>query len=66
MGHSTLPKSKTPHRIKENLEGDFKLSSEDMTKIATINRKIRFNDSSADMGMVFFADLEGKGTHVKK
>ncbi|BDD55112.1 hypothetical protein MAP00_000664 [Monascus purpureus] len=64
MGISVLPKSKTPHRIRDNLEGDFKLSSEDMENIAKIDRKIRFNDSSEDMGMVFFDDLDGKGTKI--
>jgi alcohol dehydrogenase (NADP+) len=62
LGHSVLPKSKTPKRIQENLQGDFKLSDEDMKKIQTINKKLRFNDSSADFGMEFFKDLEGKGS----
>jgi len=60
QGHSVLPKSKTPARIKSNLEGDFKLSSQDMEKINGINRKIRFNDSSGEFGRDFFQDLEGK------
>ena len=60
QGHSVLPKSKTPSRIKANLEGDFKLSVEDMKKIEGINKKLRFNDSSADFGRDFFTDLEGK------
>lgn len=64
MGNSVLPKSKTPRRIKANLEGDFKLNGEEMAQIAKINRKIRFNDSSADMGEVLFKDLEGKGTNI--
>uniref|UniRef100_A0A093V0N0 D-xylose reductase [NAD(P)H] n=1 Tax=Talaromyces marneffei PM1 TaxID=1077442 RepID=A0A093V0N0_TALMA len=62
LGHSVLPKSKTPKRIQENLQGDFKLSDEDMKKIQTINKKLRFNDSSTDFGMEFFKDLEGKGS----
>ncbi|PYH92113.1 aldo/keto reductase family protein [Aspergillus ellipticus CBS 707.79] len=60
VGHSVLPKSKTPSRIKANLEGDFKLDAEDMKKIQGIDRKLRFNDSSADFGKEFFTDLDGK------
>jgi alcohol dehydrogenase (NADP+) len=59
-GHSVIPKSKTPSRIKSNLEGDFKLKAEDLKKIDAIDRKLRFNDSSKDFGYTFFADLEGK------
>lgn len=53
-----LSKSKTPSRIKSNLEGDFKLDEDDMAKIRTINKKMRFNDSSGDFGRDFFQDLE--------
>jgi len=60
QGHSVLPKSKTPSRIKTNADGDFKLSAEDMQKIANIDKKLRFNDSSADFGYNFFTDLDGK------
>ncbi|PYH81971.1 aldo/keto reductase family protein [Aspergillus uvarum CBS 121591] len=60
QSHSVLPKSKTPSRIQANLEGDFKLSDEDMQKIRGIDRKLRFNDSSADFGKDFFTDLDGK------
>lgn len=55
-----LPKSKTPSRIKANLEGDFKLESADVKKIDGIDKKLRFNDSSKDFGYDFFADLDGK------
>ncbi|RMJ25279.1 aldehyde reductase AKR1 [Aspergillus sp. HF37] len=58
QGHSVLSKSKTPSRIKSNLEGDFKLDEDDMAKIRTINKKMRFNDSSGDFGRDFFQDLE--------
>lgn len=58
-GHSVLPKSKTPSRIKSNLEGDFKLDADDMSKIQQIDRKLRFNDSSGEFGRDFFQDLEG-------
>lgn len=38
MGVVTIPKSITPHRIKENSDiFDFKISDEDMAKIATLN-----------------------------
>ncbi|KAL2820968.1 NADP-dependent oxidoreductase domain-containing protein [Aspergillus cavernicola] len=59
-GQSVLPKSKTPERIRANLEGDFKLSQDDLKKIRGIDRKLRFNDSSADFGYEFFTDLDGK------
>lgn len=55
-----LPKSKTPSRIKTNLESDFKLSAKDMEKIRTINKKIRFNDSSGEFGRDFFDGCEDK------
>ncbi|WEW61578.1 aldo/keto reductase [Emydomyces testavorans] len=59
-GHSVLVKSKTPHRIQQNFESNFELKPEDMKAIAGIDKKLRFNDSSADFGYNFFADLEGK------
>jgi alcohol dehydrogenase (NADP+) len=62
QGHSVLPKSKTPKRIQDNFQGDFKLSPDDMKKIGTINKKLRFNDSSADFGYELFTDLEGKNS----
>jgi alcohol dehydrogenase (NADP+) len=60
QGHSVLPKSKTPARIRANLEGDFKLSPADMKKIEKLNKKLRFNDSSGEFGREFFTGLEGK------
>ncbi|OJD37680.1 aldehyde reductase [Diplodia corticola] len=59
-GHSVIPKSKTPARIKQNLEGDFKLDDEDVKKVQSLDKKLRFNDSSADFGHDFFTDLDGK------
>ncbi|KAF2145736.1 uncharacterized protein K452DRAFT_349185 [Aplosporella prunicola CBS 121167] len=59
-GHSVIPKSKTNARIEQNLQGDFKLDDEDMKKIDGIDKKLRFNDSSADFGWNLFADLDGK------
>jgi diketogulonate reductase-like aldo/keto reductase len=55
-----LPKSKTPSRIAQNLEGDFKLDPDDIKKIAGIDKKLRFNDPSASFGYTFYTDLEGK------
>jgi len=60
QGHTVLPKSKTPSRIKANLEGDFKLDAEDMAKIEKIDKKARFNDASEGFGYKFFTDLDGK------
>lgn len=45
-GRSVIPKSKTPARIKANLEGDFKLEGADLEKIAGVDKKLRFNDPS--------------------
>uniref|UniRef100_Q96UH3 D-xylose reductase [NAD(P)H] n=1 Tax=Coccidioides posadasii TaxID=199306 RepID=Q96UH3_COCPO len=59
-GHSVLVKSKTPHRIQQNFESDFELKQEDMKAIENIDKKLRFNDSSADFGYNFFVGLEGK------
>lgn len=59
-GHSVLPKSKTPSRIKANLEGDFKLAPEDVKKIDSIDKKLRFNDPSGSFGYNFYTDLDGK------
>ncbi|KAG9246328.1 aldehyde reductase-like protein [Calycina marina] len=59
-GHSVLPKSKTPSRIKTNLEGDFKLDSEDLANIAKIDKKLRFGDPSESFGYRFYLDLDGK------
>jgi alcohol dehydrogenase (NADP+) len=59
-GHSVIPKSKTPSRIKANLEGDFKLDAEDVKKIDSLDKKMRFNDPSAPFKYRFFADLDGK------
>ncbi|KAL4820382.1 Aldo/keto reductase [Aspergillus spinulosporus] len=57
--NKSAAQSKTPERIKANLEGDFKLE-EDVKKIRGIDRKLRFNDSSKDFGYEFFKDLDGK------
>jgi alcohol dehydrogenase (NADP+) len=59
-GHSVIPKSKTPSRIQQNVDGDFKLDEGDLKKIAGIDKKLRFNDPSKGFGYGFFADLDGK------
>ncbi|KAH0053959.1 Aldo/keto reductase, partial [Aureobasidium melanogenum] len=59
-GRSVIPKSKTPARIQQNVEGDFELSAEDVKKVDAIDRKLRFNDPSANFGWNFYQDLEGK------
>ena len=59
-GHSVIPKSKTPSRIKANLEGDFKLDPEDVKKIDGLDKKMRFNDPSEPFKYNFFSDLDGK------
>jgi alcohol dehydrogenase (NADP+) len=59
-GHSVIPKSKTPSRIKANLEGDFKLEPEDVKKIDGLDKKMRFNDPSESFKYNFYSDLDGK------
>jgi len=59
-GRTVIPKSKTESRIKQNLEGDFELSPEDVKKIASLDKKIRFNDPSENFGWNFYTDLDGK------
>ena len=59
-GHSVIPKSKTPSRIKANLEGDFKLDLEDVKKIDGLDKKMRFNDPSEPFKYNFYSDLDGK------
>lgn len=60
QGHSVLPKSKTPDRIRSNLAGDFKLEKEDLDKLSAVDKKLRFNDPSGNFGWDFYTDLEGK------
>ena len=58
--HSVIPKSKTPSRIKANLEGDFKLNAEDVKKINGLDKKMRFSDQSASHKYNYHSDLDGK------
>ncbi|KAF1356904.1 NADP-dependent oxidoreductase domain-containing protein [Delphinella strobiligena] len=59
-GRSVIPKSKTPSRIQQNLEGDFKLEDADLKKIDSLDRKWRLNDPSRSFGWNFYTDLDGK------
>ena len=59
-GRSVIPKSKTPSRIKANLEGDFKIDPEDVKKIDAMDKKLRFNDPSESFKYNFYSDLDGK------
>lgn len=59
-GRSVIPKSKTENRIKANLEGDFKLEGDDVKKIDSLDKKLRFNDPSGNFGWNFYKDLDGK------
>lgn len=59
-GHSVLPKSKTPARIRNNLEADFKLEAEDLEAIRALDKKLRFNDQSKGFGYEFYVGEDGK------
>ena len=44
-GCSVVPKSTRPERLAENLElGGFLISEEDMTRLASLDQRRRFND----------------------
>lgn len=60
QGHTVIPKSKTEARIKQNLDSDFKLSDDEVQRIARLDKKLRFNDPSGNFGWNFYADLDGK------
>ena len=59
-GRTVIPKSKTESRIQANLEGDFQLDAKDVEEIDAIDKKMRFNDPSANFHWNFYADLDGK------
>lgn len=59
-GRTVIPKSKTESRIKQNLEGDFELKPEDVEKVDSLDKKMRFNDPSGSFGWDFYTDLDGK------
>ncbi|KAI9845943.1 MAG: hypothetical protein M1838_001492 [Thelocarpon superellum] len=60
QGHSVIPKSKTPERIRANLDVDFKLSPEDLAALNGLDKKVRFNDPSSGWSYNYYADLDGK------
>lgn len=60
VGRSVIPKSKTESRIKANLEADFKLDPEDVKKVDSLDKKLRFNDPSESFRWNFYTDLDGK------
>ncbi|KAL8667433.1 MAG: hypothetical protein Q9202_000649 [Teloschistes flavicans] len=60
QGHSVLPKSKTPSRIRDNLAGDFRLDEEDLEKLRKVDKKMRFNDPSGNFGFKFYVGEDGK------
>jgi len=59
-GRTVIPKSKTESRIQANFEGDFQLEAEDVEKIDGLDKKLRFNDPSANFHWEFYTDLDGK------
>ncbi|KAI4177606.1 MAG: hypothetical protein LQ348_005788 [Seirophora lacunosa] len=60
QGHSVLPKSKTTSRIKDNLDGDFRLEKADLDQIRSVDKQLRFNDPSANFGFNFYIGEDGK------
>lgn len=58
-GRSVIPKSVIDWQVKENLEADFQLEEEDITRIGTLDIKARFNDPSLDYQWRLYSDLEG-------
>ncbi len=44
-GYSVIPKSNNPERVKQNLDlFNFKLDDDDMAKIRTLDKYMRFNN----------------------
>jgi len=60
-GRIAIPKGKTESRIKQNFEGDCRLSAEDVKRIDDeMDKKLRFNDPSESFSWKFYSDLVGK------
>ncbi|KAF2472246.1 Aldo/keto reductase [Lindgomyces ingoldianus] len=57
-GHSVIPKSKTKHHIKLNLESDFKLPRKDIKKLDSIDKTLRSNDPSKSFQWDLYSDLD--------
>ena len=65
-GRSVLSKSVIDWQIVANLESDFELDQEDMEKIATMDKKARFNDPGPLFRFQFYEGLDGykpRGKH---
>lgn len=61
VGVTSLPKSVTTSRIRNNLKAwDLKLDEEDLKKLATLDQKLRFNDPSEAFLYTFYKKLDGK------
>lgn len=56
-GRSIIPKSVVDWQIQQNLESDFPLDAEDLQKIGTLDRKLRFNDPSSAYNWKLYSDL---------
>jgi alcohol dehydrogenase (NADP+) len=65
-GRSVLSKSVIDWQIVANLESDFEMDQEDMDKIATMDKKARFNDPGPLFRFQFYEGLDGykpRGEH---
>ncbi|KAJ4364949.1 hypothetical protein N0V83_008565 [Neocucurbitaria cava] len=58
-GRSVIPKSVVDWQITQNLESDFPLDAEDLEKIGTLDKQLRFNDPSSAYNWKLYSDLEG-------
>ncbi|KAL7906636.1 alcohol dehydrogenase [Trichoderma velutinum] len=59
-GRCVIPKSTIEWQLKENTEAEnIVLDEEDISAIASINQKARFNDPSADFGYKLYVGLDG-------
>lgn len=58
-GRCLIPKSTIEWQIRENLESDFSLDEQDLTEIATLDQKARFNDPSVNFGYQLYIGLDG-------
>lgn len=61
-GRSVIPKSVIDWQIKQNLEADFELASDDMDHIATMDLKMRFNDPAIEYRWPLYKGLDGAST----
>lgn len=58
-GRSVIPKSVVDWQVKQNVEADFDMSTDDMEHIGELDLKSRFNDPSLDYRWRLYSDLEG-------